>query len=60
MQGLNSVEAMRMFGIIADHIGAKPERKSISERVMDCVDALHEAGFIIVPNKAAAGELIGD
>jgi hypothetical protein len=56
MADLNSVEAMRMFGIIAETIGAKPDRKSISERVMDFVDALHEGGFVIVPSKEFAGE----
>jgi hypothetical protein len=56
MNGLNSVEAMRMFGIIADAIGAKPDRKSISERVMDMVDNLHEAGFVIVPHREGAGD----
>ena len=49
MEGLNSVEAMRMFGVLADALGAKPERKSISERVMEMVDELHEQGFVIVP-----------
>lgn len=52
--GMNSAEAMRMFGIIADAIGSKPERKSISERVMDFVDSLHGAGFVIVPDKVHA------
>lgn len=57
MNGLNSVEAMRMFGVIADALGSKPDRKSISERVMDMVDNLHEAGFVIVPHReVAAGE----
>jgi hypothetical protein len=60
MQSLNSIEAMRMFGVVADHIGAKPDRKSISERVMDFVDALHESGFIIVPNRAPGADLLGD
>ena len=59
MQGLNSVEAMRMFGIVADHIAAKPDRKSVSERVMDLVHALHTGGFIIVPAKAT-GDFVGD
>lgn len=48
--GVTSVQAMRMFGVIADHLSAKPDRKGVSERVMDMVDGLHEAGFIIVPH----------
>lgn len=59
MSELNSVEAMRMFGIVANHIGAKPDRKSISDRVMDFVGDLHDGGFVIVPSRdvsAAAGE----
>lgn len=57
MSALNSVEAMRMFGVIADQLGAKPERKSISERVMEMVNELHTAGFVIVPSvEAAPGE----
>jgi hypothetical protein len=47
--GVTSVEAMRMFGIIADHLSAKPDRKGISERVMELVDGLHVGGFVIVP-----------
>jgi hypothetical protein len=57
MEGLNSVEALRMFGIIGDAIAAKPDRRSISERVMDMVHELHSSGFVIVPhNKAVPGD----
>jgi hypothetical protein len=52
MSALNSVEAMRMFGIVADQISAKPDRKSISDRVMEFVDALHRGGFVIMPAKS--------
>jgi hypothetical protein len=51
---LNSVEAMRMFSIIATVLEAKPERRSLSERVMDFVAALHAGGFLIVPNPDGA------
>jgi len=51
METLNSFDALRMFGVLAEHIAAKPDRKSVPERVMDCVDALHLAGFIIVPRE---------
>jgi hypothetical protein len=53
METLNSIEALRMFGILAEHISAKPDRKSVPERVMECVDALHGAGFVIVPRAVA-------
>lgn len=56
--GLSSIEAMRMFGILADAISAKPERKSVSERVLDLVDSLHTAGFVIEPLKEPA-DLVG-
>lgn len=51
MSALNSVEALRMFAVFADALAAKPDRKSVTERVMDMVDSLHTAGFAIVPNR---------
>lgn len=57
MNGLNSIEAMRMFGILADALGAKPDRRSISERVMEMVDALHTSGFVITPAREAVPEV---
>jgi hypothetical protein len=51
MDGLNSYEAMRMFAILGEHIGAKPEKRSVPERVNDLVEALHASGFVIVPHK---------
>lgn len=52
MSDLDSRQAMLMFGILGDALGAKPDRKSISERVFELVDSLHEHGFIIVPRPA--------
>lgn len=48
MNELNSVEALRMFSILADTIDRKRDRKSVSERVMEMVAELHENGFAVV------------
>lgn len=46
---LNSMQAMQMFKVLNDALSAKPDRRSIIERVMEMVDELHTAGFQIVP-----------
>jgi predicted amino acid dehydrogenase len=45
---LTSTEAMRMFGVFADAFAAKPDRRSVTERVMEMIAELHEQGFEVV------------